>query len=193
MTADPEFRRRDRAACRQELGLPADLPLIGYIGSWTRSRRTLLILDAFERIRARRPDARLVLSGRPPQSVLDTPGVINLGYLPDRQVPLLVAALDVASVVTADTPFGRYSYPAKLCEAIACRTPVVAAGGGPLRWMLGDSDAHLVPQGDVGRFSDRVLALLDAPVADYPEQPGWPEIARRLASMLAFNGHGERL
>lgn len=185
MAADPEFLPRDRAECRQVLGLPAQAPLLGYIGSWTRSRGTHLILDAFARVRARRPDARLVLSGRPPADVLGVPGVVGLGYLPDAQLPLLVSALDVAGIVTADTAFGRFSYPAKLCEAMACGAPVVATATDALRWMLGDDRRHLVPLADAAAFAERVLALFEAPVADYPPQPRWPQVADRLAALLA--------
>ncbi|HVI25618.1 MAG TPA: glycosyltransferase family 4 protein [Xanthomonadaceae bacterium] len=185
MAADPEFHPRDRDACRNALGLPSHAPLLGYVGSWTRSRGTHLILDAFARVRARRPDARLVLSGRPPPEALRVPGIIGVGYLPDAQLPVLVGALDVAGIVTADTAFGRFSYPAKLCEAMACGTSVVATATAPLRWMLGGDPRHLAPLGDPAAFADRVLALLDAPSANYPPQPDWATLAAQLAALLA--------
>jgi glycosyltransferase involved in cell wall biosynthesis len=186
MTADPEFKVRDRADCRRTLGLPEDAPLLGYVGSWTQSRGSPLIVEAFERVRARRPEARLVLSGRAaPAAVLALPHVIGLGSLPDEHVPLLVSALDVACVVTADTAFGRYSYPAKLCEAMASRVPVVATATPALRWMLDDREAHLAPLGDADAFAARALALLEAPRADYPPLPDWAALAGRFEAMLA--------
>lgn len=184
MAADPEFVPRDRRGCRTALGLPLDAPLLGYVGSWTRSRGTHSIMDAFARVRAERPEARLVLSGRPPEDVLREPGVIGLGYLPDAQLPLLVSALDVAGIVVADTAFGRYSYPAKLCEAMACRTPVVASATDAVRWMLGDRVAHLARLDDPADFAVCALRLLDAPTADYPPQPTWGELGTRYAQWL---------
>lgn len=187
MTADPVFGPRDRVACRIALGLPPEAPLLGYVGSWTQSRGTHLIVDAFDRIRAVRPDARLVLSGKPPASVLDLPGVIGLGYLPDDRLPLLVSALDVACIVTANTAFGRYSYPAKLCEAMACRVPVVASATDAVAWMLGGRERHLAPPGDPAAFAQRTLSLLRQPTSEYDPLPTWTELGRRLGDLLAVS------
>jgi glycosyltransferase involved in cell wall biosynthesis len=184
MAADPEFQPRDKHACRAALGLPQDAPLLGYVGSWTRSRGTHLMVDAFESVRAVRPDARLVLSGRPPEDVLRMPGVTGLGYLPDAQLPLLVSALDVACIVTADTAFGKFSYPAKLCEAMACKVPVVATATDAIRWMLDDRAEHLSRLGDPNDFAERALALLETPRAEYGNSPGWMDVGARLNGML---------
>ncbi|HEV2608303.1 MAG TPA: glycosyltransferase family 4 protein [Xanthomonadaceae bacterium] len=184
MAADPEFRPRDKHACRAALGLPEHSPLLGYVGSWTSSRGTHLLVDAFQRVRATRPEARLVLSGRPPEDVLHLPSVIGLGYLPDAQLPLLVSALDVAWIVTADTAFGKFSYPAKLYEAMACKVSVVASATDAVRWMLDDRTEHLARLGDPGDFAERSLALLASPATDYGDRPSWNAIGARLNAML---------
>jgi glycosyltransferase involved in cell wall biosynthesis len=185
MAADPEFSPMDKAQCRLSLQLPVNEPLLGYVGSWARNRGTDMLLDAFRRVRAERPQARLVLSGRPPAHAIAEPGVLNLGYIADEQLPVLVNALDVASIVTADTRFGRYSYPAKLCEAMACKVPVVATATEPVRWMLHDDTRHLVPLNDPASFATRALALLDSPSADYGERQDWAGIAAHFDRMLA--------
>lgn len=185
MAADPEFEPHDRLASRSVLGLPQSDPLVGYIGSWSGSRGSNLILDMLREVRAWRPEVRLVLTGRPPRRALDQPGVIGVGHVPDAQMPALVSSLDVACVVTANTPFGRYSYPAKLCEAMACAVPLVASATDAVRWMLGDDSKHLAPVGDVDGHASRVLALLRNPVADYGIQATWDDRARQLDSILA--------
>jgi glycosyltransferase involved in cell wall biosynthesis len=135
-------------------------------------------------VRAARPDAQLVLSGRPPEEALHLPGVIGLGYLPDARLPLLVSALDVACIVTADTAFGKFSYPAKLCEAMACKVPVVASATDAVRWMLGDRTEHLARLGDPVDFAGHALALLAAPEFDYGDRPGWDAIGLRFNALL---------
>lgn len=52
----------DRAEVKRALGLP-DAPLVGMVSTFQASRRHALGLDAFARVRERRPDARLVLVG----------------------------------------------------------------------------------------------------------------------------------
>ena len=188
MAADPAFRPRDKADCRHLLGLPVEAPLLGYMGGWTRSRGTHLIIDAFTRVREQRPEARLVLSGHPPDAALRAPGVIGLGYLPDASLPLLVSALDVACVVTADTAFGRYSYPAKLCEAMACGVPVVASATDAVRWMLEGREEHLANLGDAEQFAHRLITQLDQPRSNYGDQCHWAEVAQQLSRLL---GHSD--
>lgn len=184
MAADPEFAPMDRTACREALGLQVDGRYLGYVGSWSASRGSDALLAAFRSARARHPDLRLVISGRPPESVQAEPGVIPTGYLPDAQMPLLLNALDVACVVTADTRFGRSSYPAKLCEAMACGVPVVATRTAPVAWMLDGERTHLVSLDDPAAFADRIGALLDSPSTRYPAQPSWPVIAQGLEQAL---------
>ncbi len=177
MAADPQFANCDQHASRLELGLPIDVPLIGYVGSWAKNRGTDVLIEAFRQVLAHLPLARLVLSGKPPAHVLEEPGVIVTGYLTDEQLPTLINAVDVACVITADTSFGRYSYPAKLCEAMACRTPVVATSTEPVRWMLGDRTDHLCPTGDAQALADRTLELLRTKNNDYGVLPSWESSA----------------
>lgn len=185
MAADPGFIRRDQRGSREALGLPPGAPLIGYMGGWAANRGTDILLRAFHLVRASRPEARLVVTGRPPERVLREPGVHSLGYIDDAALPVALSAMDVSAVITADTAFGRYSYPAKLCEAMACGVPVVATSTEPVRWMLGSDERFLVPVGDAPALASRMLALLETePPAHYGVLPSWEDSATRLEAAL---------
>lgn len=184
MAADPQFAAHDRAAARTTLGLPLDAPLFGYFGGWTTSRGLDSLIAAFSQLRRRLPKARLVLSGRPPAQVLAMPGVHALGYIDDALLPAALSALDVACVITADTAFGRYSYPAKLCEAMACNIPVVATATSPVRWMLRDDARFLTPIGDASALAERMLGLLDMGHHVYGERQTWKSSARMFDAAL---------
>ena len=185
MAADPEFRPLAKDACRTSLGLDLDARYVGYVGSWSASRGSDMLINAFRLARSSRPDLRLLLSGNPPQDVLAEEGVVATGYLPDEAMPTLLNSLDVACIVTAETGFGRYSYPAKLCEAMACRVPVLATATAAVSWMLDANEDHLSPVGDAQEFSRRMLRLLDNPVATYPAATTWESIAAQMEAMLA--------
>jgi glycosyltransferase involved in cell wall biosynthesis len=97
----------------------------------------------------------------------------------------VLSALDVACVITADTAFGRYSYPAKLCEAMACEVPVVATGTDPVRWMLKDDEHFFVPVGNASAMAKSLLARLANPTRiQYPKLPTWNESAAHFEQAL---------
>jgi len=185
MAADPEFVPLNKAACRKTLGLPIDAPLIGYIGSWSQSRGTEVLLAAFRQARLAKPELRLVLSGTPPRRALQEPGVIDTGYVDDAQLPTLINALDISCVITADTSFGRYSYPAKLCEAMACGVPVIATATESVRWMLAEKREHLVIPDSSEALSRGILEMLARPSADYGNRLTWQMQGKKLESLLS--------
>ena len=114
MSADESFISMDKSLARIHLNLPLDCPLIGYYGSWAQRRGTENLLVIFNQVKLEIPNVKLVLSGNPPKSITAQPGVINLGYIDDESLPYLVNAIDVACIITRNSSFGKYSYPAKL-------------------------------------------------------------------------------
>lgn len=185
MAADPQFGPADRIASRQRLGLPVDVPLIGHCGSFTTTRGSHVLLEAFAVARAKMPQLRLVMTGRYPAEIQSVPGVIGLGMQPDDLMPTVLNSLNVACVVLADTAFGRYSYPAKLYEAMVCGVPVVASATEPTRWILGDAPMHLARVGDADDLAAKILHLLESPTMTYPPLPAWSDVAARFESLLA--------
>jgi len=185
MVADPDFVPLDKSECRQNLKLPADATLIGYVGSWAKTRGTSMLIQAFRHARHLRPDLTLLVSGRPPKEILDEPGVVGTGYIPDAALPLLINSLDLACVITAETSFGRYSYPAKLCEAMACNVPILATATAPVRWMLGGDEGHLAPPGDAEAFARKMLDILSNPYTSYRPQETWGTQAKKFSYLLS--------
>lgn len=176
MAADPEFHPRDLTQARAALGLPAEVPLAGYLGSLMPGRDIDSFRQALPRIAAAEPALGWRVSGRRSLSV--PAGVEHLGYLPDAQVPELLAALDLALVTAAPGRFGLGSYPSKLYEALASGVPVVAADLPNLRWIAGDAARYYRP-GDAASLAEAVIAQCRAPRVA-PPPAGWE------ASVLAM-------
>jgi glycosyltransferase involved in cell wall biosynthesis len=188
MAADPEFVELDRALCRSKLGLPSAARLIGHIGAFDRTRGAQVVLDALAQVQRSDPGVALVLSGRQSLTHHQPPNIYGTGYVPDELMPALVNSLDVACVALADNAFGRASYPAKLCEAMACRVPVVASSTGPTRWMLRNSDRFLAEIGNAEAMAAKLLVNLSLDRVDFGTPPSWGDIGARLESMLAVEG-----
>ncbi len=184
MSADEAFIAMDKSIARSHINLPLDCPIIGYYGGWANRRGTKNILEIFNQIKLANPNIKLVLSGNPPKSIKNQSGVICLGYIDDESLPYLVNAIDVACIITRNSTFGKFSYPAKLCEAIACKTPVVATATEPVAWMLGNNQKYLVSVDNPTEFSALVLNNINLGKVDYAVAESWKTSAKKLNYLL---------
>lgn len=132
------FRPIDQSTARQQLGLPAKGIFIGTAGALDASRGIATLLEAYSRLIKTIPTVRLVLAG-PRDNTLqffEKLPILDLGIMPPDRAPLFWNALDVAIISNKDSPFGKYCYPQKLQEIIACRRPLVATSVGEVREIL---------------------------------------------------------
>lgn len=123
------FFPTDRQKARRYFGLPEDKILVGTAGALVRGRGIAALSRAFELVSIDFPETVLVVAGQrdrgwAPPALGDH---IDFGVLSSEEVPLLFSALDLGVVCSLNTPFGRYCYPQKYTEMIACHLPVVAA------------------------------------------------------------------
>lgn len=181
------FRPRDRKACRKGLGLPMHAPLIGTAGGLHRDKGIETLYAAWRRLSERRPDVHLVLAG-PHEPGLRPPAgdrVHYLGALPHDRVAELFCALDVGAICILDTPFGRYCFPQKAYEMLACRLPVVAADVGAMKYLFaGSRERSLYTAGDADALADRLQEQLASPIAIDVAIDDWQQIIANLELRL---------
>jgi glycosyltransferase involved in cell wall biosynthesis len=162
---DPERVTGDPT--RRELGLPAGAPLVTQVGV-RETKGNDDVLRAFARIRAARPDARLLLVGarpekRPPLATLTAAlglaGAVTVWPYRD-DVPEILAATDVS----VDGSHVGHGITGALRESLAMETPVVAtdAAGNP-ELVLPERTGLLVPPRDPAALAAAVLRLLGDP------------------------------
>ena len=163
------------------LGLPHEARLIGMPAVFARWKGHLQVVEAFERIAARVPDAHLVLVGGP---IYDT--VAEAGYAQELARRVRRSSIGgtpqagslserihfvrfrndpwrlypefelVVHFSTRPEPFGRV-----ILEAMACAAPVVAANaGGPAEMVQDGVTGWLTPPGDIGALGERMVAAL---------------------------------
>ena len=121
--------RASGAGVRQELGLHPDTPLVTQIGV-REPKGNDDLLRAFARIRAARPDARLLLVGARPEKRAPLEALARAGGLGDAvtiwgyrdDVPDVLAA----SQVSVDASYEGLGVTGTLRESLAMETPVVA-------------------------------------------------------------------
>ncbi len=154
----------DRAAARAELAWDA-APVVLAVGSLTAVKDHAGLVEAFARVRAAAPAARLVIAGEGPlrdgltarAGALPSGAVTLLGER--RDVPRLLAACDVFVLSSRSEGLSL-----SLVEAHGAGRPCVATDvGGNGEVLVAGETGLLVPPGDPAALAAALLALLEAP------------------------------
>ncbi|MFN7980002.1 MAG: glycosyltransferase family 1 protein [Vicinamibacterales bacterium] len=149
---------------RQRAGQPGRILL--FVGTLEPRKNLGLLLDAYEQLRTRRPDAPpLVIAGGPgPGSEAWTARaaapplaghVRVLGYVPDDTRRALFADARALVLPSVDEGFGL-----PVLEAMACGVPAVVSPVGPMPDLVGDGGL-VAPLADVAAWTDALEACLD--------------------------------
>lgn len=187
-TIDPRrFSPRDPVAARVRLGLPAAGRLLGVSGSLHPNRGIGQVYASFTRLSAVDPGLHLVLAGDAPrrQPPPRHPRLHWLGRLPHDEMPHFFSALDLALVSMIDTVFGRYAFPQKAYEIMACGTPLLTARVGALARTLAGYPACLYDAGSPDDLDRRIQQQLANPVMPEIPIPSWADQSVRLAGFIA--------
>jgi len=99
-------------------------------------------------------------------------------------MPIFFNALDVAVLCMIDTPFGRYAFPQKTYEIIACGTPIVTANLGALSITLQDFPACLYEPENMPDLIEKIAAQLSSPQIPSMIIPDWKQQAGKLEKLL---------
>lgn len=181
------FHPRERDACREALGLPRNALLVGTAGGLYRDKGIEALYAAWARLRVEMPQLHLVLAG-PHEAGLPPPNddrVHYLGALPHAQVAQLFCALDVGAICILDTAFGRYCFPQKAYEMLACNLPVVAADVGAMGALFADTPQCLYAAGDAADLATKLHRQAMQPMRPDIEIEDWQQIIDGLEARLS--------
>ena len=152
-----------RVAARRDLGIDESVPVVGTVANFTPKKDHLGLLEAFERIRTRIPEAVLLLVGSGPLEEDLRADVTSrslngqVRFLGSRDdVPALLPALDVFVLGS------RFEgLPISLLEAMAAEVACVSTGVGGIPEAITDGvEGRLVPAGDPSALADVIIEML---------------------------------
>lgn len=167
-----------------------DEPVLLTVATELRRKGLGTLLDAFELVRAERPDARLVIGGKAPASDVralcvqhGTPA-LAVGFIED-----LRAAYSAADCLLFPTRFDPWGLP--VIEAMACGTPAaVSARAGAAGTVIdGETGEKIGDPSDARQVAEATLRVLgrennrDAIRASI-EHLSWDAVVRDLAAVL---------
>ncbi|MCG5240308.1 glycosyltransferase family 4 protein [Azospirillum doebereinerae] len=146
----------DRPAARERLGWPQGRPIVLTVRRLVRRMGLTALLDAMVDLRARVPDALLLIAGRGPEEAalrdrIQALGLEDhvrlLGFVPDARLPLAYRAADLCVMPSqALEGFGLTAL-----ESLAAGTPVLVTPVGGLPEVVEGLDGDLVLEGTDAR------------------------------------------
>ena len=158
-----EDRRRE---LRARFGLPADAPVILYLGRLAAEKLLDVLVDAFARVLKEAPDAVLALVGDGPERAaledrirrmgLPSGQVRFAGLVAPARVPFWYQAADAFALVSE-----REGFPCALVEAMSAGLPsVVSDIAGNRQLIDGGERGLVVPLGDAEATAAAMLGLI---------------------------------
>ncbi len=207
------FRPGDRAEARRLLDLPADEPVILFVGRIDPIKGIDVLVDALCGLRREmwltapprlllvgggegEPAFDALISRASAQDLLDR--ITFVGSVSHTDLPTYYRAADVVAVPSFYESFGLVAV-----EAMACGTPVVASRAGGLAFTVDDGrTGFLVPHNDPDALAERLHRVLtDAPLRAYlgaratvaAQRFAWPVIASRVVHIYDQLIRGFRL
>jgi glycosyltransferase involved in cell wall biosynthesis len=180
------FYSQDRTDSRRALGLPQDATIIGTAGALDRSRGIDTLFRAFEMLASGDSRVHLALAGPRKRSLRIPKGerVYDFQNLPHEKVGAFINALNTAVVCYRDSAQGRYSFPQKAYEILACQTPLVAAAVGTMKDLLKPYPAALFEPDDPASLASAVRSQLENPEPIDIRVPTWRQSAERLETFF---------
>lgn len=188
------FRPLDREVARQQLGLPADAPLLVAVGSLNEHKGHSSLISAFSNLSSRHPNLRLSILGEGPLrnaleaqvEALGLHGRITLpGSVNNDQLAAWYSAADVSCL-----PSLREGWPNVLMESLACGTPVVASRVGGVPEVITSAEYGLLVDPNVESLTDGIESALRnswnrAEIVKYAQSRTWDKVAAEMEEFMA--------
>lgn len=180
------FHTADKDASRHRLGLPQQARLIGTAGGLYRDKGVEPIYQAWSRLKTDHADLHLVLAG-PWKPELPPPRgerVHYLGHLSHLQVADLFCALDVGIISILDTPFGRYCFPQKAYEMLACGLCVAVTDIGEMSTLFAATPQITFKPGDADGLIAAITSQLGVPTRPVITVGDWSTLIGEIEPLL---------
>jgi len=154
-----------------------DVVSLFYAGTFGKKDGMPVLLDAFDKLAAKRKNVRLVLSGRGTDEAMRDfflrmkispykDRIEYKGYLDEGAYYSLLNSIDIPSMTRVDLAYAHGGFPFKLGEFLASGKPVIASRVSEVEQFLVDGrSAMLVKPGDSDEIVKAAEYLIDTPDA----------------------------
>jgi glycosyltransferase involved in cell wall biosynthesis len=171
---------------RGALKIPADVPVVAFVGKTPERQGLDLALEAFRRIRVFFPGARFLVAGSSPKV---EPGVSSLGVVDEPTKARVYRAADVFIFPARYEGFGLAPR-----EAMRYGVATVVSSHVPLDGATAPDDVRVVSDGDAGSYASELAELLADPATRrelgrrgqvYADTLSYEKMAERFETLFA--------
>ena len=153
---DSLFRKMNRDECRKELGIPRDVFIIIFVGSFTNRKGCNRLQEAINSIPEK--DVHSIFLGGNEEMVPDCDNIIYSGKVKNEKLPLFLNSADVFVLPTLHEGCCN-----AIVEAVACGLPIISSNR-PFNWdVLDDSNSIMINPESVEEIRDAIVELRDNP------------------------------
>lgn len=169
------YQPRPMIEAREKLGLDTEATYVLVVSSSLEHKRIEDAKPVLDHVREQYPDAKLLKAGY--GESLSGEHIVNTGWIPEEEMPLLYNAADVYFHPSEYEGFGL-----PVLEAMACGTPVVAREVASIPEIVGDSFEMVEPDAGPKEIANAVssqlsLKSLDQEAIERSKQFSWEKTA----------------
>ena len=181
---DKLFMPMDKSACRKALKLPEHAKIIGTAGGLSKHRGVSYLFDAFKVLKSTYPDLHLAVAGNRNINIPVSENIHDFGMMAQKEVPLLLNSLDVAVICNLKNNFGKYCFPQKAREIMACNIPLIAARVGSMQELLSNHPEWLFTPDSTDDLANALIRRLKNPETGYGDVFSWPDAGKNLERIM---------
>lgn len=179
------FPLRDKASCREHIGMNPDIPVLGF--SSLDSHFDLdFVMQVLAYLKEGFPDVTLLITGKAGDDVMQNAAehdvsdhIYRSGFVPFEELGWYLGACDVFVLPFPDTAYNRGRWPNKLSDYMSVGRPIVANPVGEVGHVLTSHGIGILAEWDVPAFVGAIAELL--------RDPGRATVMGRAARHLAEN------
>jgi glycosyltransferase involved in cell wall biosynthesis len=177
------FKLRSKEECRQRMGYPLGIPILGFSSSDSHLDMEI-VMSALAIVARKYPAIKLIVTGKARKSVYDLVKkhqvqgqVCFVGYVSFEELPWYLGCADAFLLPMADLPYNRGRWPNKMGEYMSLGRPTVANPVGDIKALFETYPVGHLASWNPEDFAQKILHLIENPKLS----EAYGKIARQVA------------
>ncbi len=163
------FKHRSIEECRNRIGFPLDIPILGFSSSDSHFDMDI-IMEALSVVIRSFPLTRLIITGNPKKSIYDLTRdyhmqdhVSFVGFVPFEELPWYLGCANVFLLPIVDRPYNRGRWPNKMGDYMSLGRPTIANPVGDIKKLFERHSIGLLADWQPEDFANKIIEILRNP------------------------------